>query len=291
MLKGNHSVRKYIVSTAIITSLVFTPILSGSVFAYGGPSEEASQNNEPVNEQVEQVDIQETEETTEVNNNLISSGDRGDSVRDVQEELNDQGYNLSEDAIFGPNTDGAVRNFQADNDLLVDGIVGPETSEALSVNTAPASINDNSTTEEEPDQAVDTMTISTTSESDVASSESDVVSIAQSLVGTPYSWGGTDPATGFDSSGFINYTFAQAGIDLDRTHAAMWANNGTHVENPSPGDVVFFADTYQGGVSHSGIYLGNGQMIHAGTAETGVEQTTMSYDYWQDRYIGAKSFD
>ncbi|WP_449354288.1 C40 family peptidase [Virgibacillus natechei] len=278
-MKSNHSVRKYIVSTALVTSLVFTPILSGSVFAYGGPSDaEANQNNTTVSEQVD------NQETTEVNVDIVSTGDRGESVRDVQGALNDAGHNLNEDAIFGSNTDGAVRDFQEDNDLSVDGVVGTETFEALSLSPA-SSGGDGLTIQEAPDQQVNANTVSNSDYSG-----SDVVSIAQDLVGSPYSFGGTTPA-GFDSSGFINYAFEQAGINLDRTHAAMWANNGTHVDNPSVGDVVFFADTYQAGVSHSGIYIGNNEMIHAGTAATGVEVTTMSYDYWQDRYIGAKSFD
>lgn len=115
------------------------------------------------------------------------------------------------------------------------------------------------------------------------------MAIAQSLVGSPYQWGGTTP-DGFDSSGFINYVFAQVGIQLDRTHAGMWANNGTFVDQPQPGDVVFFANTYKDGVSHSGIYIGNNLMIHAGTEETGVEITSLDNSYWQQHYIGAKSF-
>ena len=72
----------------------------------------------------------------------------------------------------------------------------------------------------------------------------------------------------------------------------MWANDGQHVDSPSVGDVVFFENTYKSGVSHSGIYLGNNQMIHAGTPETGVEVTTPSAweYYWADKYIGAKRF-
>src|SRR5699024_10183922 len=83
----------------------------------------------------------------------------------------------------------------------------------------------------------------------------------------------------------------KAGVSLDRTHASMWANNGKHVDSPNVGDVVFFENTYKNGVSHSGIYLGDNQLVHAGTSNTGVEVTTMSYDYWQSRYIGAKTFN
>src|SRR5699024_910948 len=102
----------------------------------------------------------------------------------------------------------------------------------------------------------------------------------------------TDPNVGFDSSGFINYVFEQQGVNLSRTHAAMWANDGEQVDNPQPGDVVFFEGTNGSGVSHSGIYIGNNQMIHAGTEDTGVEVTSPeSWNYyWADHYIGAKRF-
>src|SRR5699024_2037859 len=122
-----------------------------------------------------------------------------------------------------------------------------------------------------------------------APEQSDVVSTAHSLVGSPYAFGGTTPA-GFDSSVFINYAFKEAGVHLSRTHEGMWENNGVHVDSPSVGDVVFFENTYKSGVSHSGIYIGNNQMIHAGTSATGVEVTSMAIDYWDSRYIGAKSF-
>ena len=62
------------------------------------------------------------------------------------------------------------------------------------------------------------------------------------------------------------------------------------VDSPSPGDVVFFENTYKGGISHSGIYIGNNLMIHAGTEKTGVEIASLNIGYWKERYIGAKSF-
>lgn len=286
MLKMKHSVRKYIVSTAIVTAFVFSPMLTGSVFAYGGPDTEAGQNNATNAPIIEQVD---KNETTTVNTGVVSKGDRGETVRNVQSSLNNLGYSANPDGIFGPETDEAVRDFQEDNALAVDGMAGPATMEALSltettkVNETTEAIQDESLTiSEAPNQQTKSAT--------TQASQSDVVSIANSLVGSPYTPGGTTPA-GFDSSGFINYVFAEVGIPLDRTHASMWANNGVHVDSPSVGDVVFFENTYKNGVSHSGIYLGNNQMIHAGTEETGVEITTMSYDYWQSRYVGAKSFN
>lgn len=306
MFKSNHSVRKYIVSTAFVTALVLSPVLSGSVFAHGGPDTEASQNNanssnEAQTEQVEQS------ETTNVSGN-ISRGDRGDAVEDLQRSLSEQGYTANPDGVFGGETDNAVRNLQADNGLAVDGIVGQSTKEALSLtvakepsedtsnNEGTAANEDSNTTESANKNSGDDEEVYEEPNVQVASvstdSASGIVSIAQSLVGTPYVFGGTSPDTGLDSSGFINYAFAQEGISLERTHAGMWASNGTQVDNPSVGDVVFFENTYDSPnrVTHSGIYIGNNQMIHAGDESTGVEVTDMSIGYWQDHYIGAKSF-
>src|SRR5699024_10990215 len=116
----------------------------------------------------------------------------------------------------------------------------------------------------------------------------DAVTAAYSLLGTPYVFGGDNPDTGLDSSGFVNAAFSDK--KLSWTHAGMWANDGTRVSEPSPGDVVFFEGTYKNGVSHSGVYIGNNQMIHAGTEATGVEVTSTEIGYWSDRYIGAKRF-
>lgn len=119
----------------------------------------------------------------------------------------------------------------------------------------------------------------------------EIIDTAKSLEGTPYVWGGATPS-GFDSSGFINYVFEQNDVSLSRTHDGMWANDGEEVSNPEPGDVVFFEGTYKSGISHSGIYLGNDQMIHAGTEETGVEVVSPESwnHYWADHYAGAKRF-
>lgn len=289
MFKMNHSVKKYIVSTVFVTSLVFTPVLSGSVLAYGGPDKEAEMsqnngNNAPVSTEIEE------KEAPEVSTAVISMGDRGQDVRNLQAKLQENGYTANPDGIFGNETEEAVRSLQTDQGIAVDGIAGPDTFNALSLNASSSdNVSDDSgntsselTIEEAPAQETASNTVE---------SQSDVVSIAQSLVGTPYVFGGTT-TEGFDSSGFINYVFKEAGVDLNRTHQAMWDNDGVHVDSPSVGDVVFFEHTYDSPnrVTHSGIYIGNNEMIHAGTGETGVEVESMDWDFWQDSYIGAKSF-
>ena len=66
-------------------------------------------------------------------------------------------------------------------------------------------------------------------------------------------------------------------------------NDTTVVSNPMPGDVVFFKNTYKSGISHMGIYLGDGTFIHAG--DNGVEQSNINYSYWKDRFVAFKRFN
>jgi len=116
-----------------------------------------------------------------------------------------------------------------------------------------------------------------------------VLKIAKSLTGTPYVYGGNTPA-GFDCSGFVKYVFSNAGVTLTRKSSNDYYNNDTTVvENPIPGDVVFFKDTYIQGISHMGIYIGNGQFIHAGN--NGVETSKLSYDYWDSKFVAFKRFN
>jgi peptidoglycan DL-endopeptidase CwlO len=86
-----------------------------------------------------------------------------------------------------------------------------------------------------------------------------VVSIALQYLGVPYVWGGSSPSTGFDCSGFTSYVYAQVGVYLPH-HAASQYGMGTPVpyDQLAPGDLVFFS-----GLGHVGIYIGDGQFVHA----------------------------
>lgn len=107
-----------------------------------------------------------------------------------------------------------------------------------------------------------------------------VYSIATSQLGVPYQWAGTTPA-GFDCSGFVNWVFAQAGRSVPRNTSGLYAA-ATPVSNPQVGDLVFFGN---GGVSHVGIYAGNGQFIGSQTS-TGVAHARVHSGYWGARFIG-----
>lgn len=103
----------------------------------------------------------------------------------------------------------------------------------------------------------------------------EVADFALQYVGYQYKWAGTSPETGFDCSGFVYYVYQQFGYELNRTAAAQ-AGNGSHVEADSlePGDVLCF---YKGSyIGHSGIYIGNGEYVHAQDSATGVVVSPLS---------------
>ncbi len=114
-----------------------------------------------------------------------------------------------------------------------------------------------------------------------------VVDTAMEFIGVPYLWGGSTPA-GFDCSGFTQYVFKQHGITINRTTSTQY-QNGTYVSKSSlqPGDLVFFQNTYKEGISHVGIYAGDGKFIHA-SSSAGVTVSSMDNSYWSSRYYGAR---
>ncbi|MCM3089345.1 LysM peptidoglycan-binding domain-containing protein [Bhargavaea ginsengi] len=121
-----------------------------------------------------------------------------------------------------------------------------------------------------------------------AQSDSSLISVAKSVVGTPYVWGGTTPS-GFDCSGFIWYAFKTAGYDVARTNTDGYFSRSYYVDAPVPGDLVFFNNTYKKGISHMGIYLGNGQFIHASSSQ-GVVVSNINDSYWKPRFDSFKRF-
>ena len=93
-----------------------------------------------------------------------------------------------------------------------------------------------------------------------------MISEAEKYLGYPYVWGGSSPTTSFDCSGFVSWVVNQCGWNVGRLGAQGLCDICTPISDPRPGDLVFFTGTYDAGVpvSHVGLYVGDGWMIHAG---------------------------
>ncbi|PGY13225.1 C40 family peptidase [Bacillus cereus] len=111
-----------------------------------------------------------------------------------------------------------------------------------------------------------------------------VIGKAQQYLGMPYVWASASPSNGgFDCSGFISYIFGVGRQDVN----GYW-NSVSKVSSPQPGDLVFFQNTYKNGPSHIGIYVGNGQMIHA--SDKGIAYGDINSSYNQKHFLGYGRF-
>jgi len=106
---------------------------------------------------------------------------------------------------------------------------------------------------------------------------------AEKYVGFPYVWGGSSPETSFDCSGFISYVLTNSGLyNTGRLGAQGLYNISRRVSTPQPGDLVFFTGTYDTpGVSHVGIYVGDGMMLHCGDP---IQYSSLNTSYWQSHF-------
>ena len=105
---------------------------------------------------------------------------------------------------------------------------------------------------------------------------------AEKYVGYPYVWGGSSPNTSFDCSGFVSYVYNQCGWDFGRLGAQGLYNISARTSSPKPGDLVFFTGTYDTpGISHVGIYVGDGWMLHCGDP---ISYANLNTSYWQSHF-------
>ncbi len=255
----------------------------------------------------------------------LKVGSAGTEIRMIQSELQTLNYNVGPiDGIFGDKTKTAVLAFQRDQNLIVDGIVGPQTLAALK---KAYNLNVESTTIEirklqsklqalnydvgpidgifgtktktavqtfqrdknlVADGIVGPQTLAALDKAFNSPQETtkQIINTAKSFLGVPYKWGGTTPA-GFDCSGFTQYVFASQNITLPRVSIDQYAV-GTSVafSNLIPGDLVFFNLTSGTQISHVGIYIGDNQFISATTSK-GVAIYGFT-PYWSNAYVGAK---
>ena len=110
-----------------------------------------------------------------------------------------------------------------------------------------------------------------------------LITEAEKYLGYPYVWGGSSPSTSFDCSGFVSYVLTNSGLcNTGRLGAQGLYNISTPVSAPQPGDLVFFVGTYDTtGVSHVGIYVGDGMLLHCGDP---IQYSNLNTSYWQSHF-------
>lgn len=112
-----------------------------------------------------------------------------------------------------------------------------------------------------------------------------LITEAEKYIGYPYVWGGSNPSTSFDCSGFVSWALTNSGMcNVGRLSAQGLYNISTPVptSNAQPGDLIFFKGTYDTpGISHVGIYAGGGMMLHCGDP---IRYVTINTSYWQSHF-------
>lgn len=117
-----------------------------------------------------------------------------------------------------------------------------------------------------------------------------LIKYALTFVGKPYVFGATGPNS-FDCSGFTKYVYKHFGYNINRVAQDQF-KNGTGVEykNLKPGDMVFFSNTYSSSewITHVGIYIGEGKMVHAANSQRGITVDSITSGYYYNHYAGAR---
>ena len=255
-------------------------------------------------------------------------GDTGSEIVAIQKKLIAAGYKARETGEYDANTKWAVRLYQKDQGLPVDGILGDTTYKKLMGKPMPSATKTVSKVKEiskkdaelmakiQAKKESSTKAITTSVKQQkkpttqgkpatvqvkhkvtnhtaqplrtvpVSGNVKEILTYANTFTGVPYKFGGTTPA-GFDCSGYIRHVFQKVGVQLPRQADEQYTvGKKVEKQNLQPGDLVFF-ETYEPGVSHSGIYIGDGQFISA-TSSSGVAVADIDDSYWGPRYVGAK---
>jgi cell wall-associated NlpC family hydrolase len=122
--------------------------------------------------------------------------------------------------------------------------------------------------------------------SSLPETSSGILQTALGLRGIPYREAGTDPQTGFDCSGFVQFVFRQHHVSLPRTVAEQFViGHRVPVRDLAAGDLVFFT-TVRPGASHVGIALGDGTFVHAPVSGGVIRIDRLNTPYWQSRVLG-----
>lgn len=116
----------------------------------------------------------------------------------------------------------------------------------------------------------------------------EMMETAKLYLGVPYVWAGMSPY-GFDCSGFVNYVYNAHGYSLYRVAQDIYSYDGVHVDKSQlrAGDIICFGYGPRS-ITHVGMYIGNGQFIHASSGSGCVVITDLDQNYYTRMYVGAK---
>lgn len=137
----------------------------------------------------------------------------------------------------------------------------------------------------------ETYAISQSQQFGFESVRNEIVTRAHSFLGLPYRWGGLTAEKGFDCSGLTMAVYDLAGLRLPRTSLAQFRSGApVSKENLDRGDLVFFLGQNRNRISHVGIYTGDGNFIHAPGKNKIIRVESLSSQYFQDRFAGARTY-
>jgi len=119
----------------------------------------------------------------------------------------------------------------------------------------------------------------------------ELVKTTMRFIDTPYLWGGSSADTGFDCSGLTMTVYQLNGLNLPRNSKRQFETGyPVHRDNLLKGDLVFFSSNKWGTVTHVGVYAGNNQFIHAPGRGKKIRTDSLSARYYNQRYVGARSY-
>ncbi|WP_066648379.1 peptidoglycan-binding protein [Christensenella timonensis] len=219
--------------------------------------------------------------------------DSGDDIKSMQDRLSQLGYfDGTSTGYFGSITTNAVKRFQDVNGLSVDGVVGKNTRALLYSDDAKAAPGGSS--ESSSSGSSDSSSASGSSASSSNSTIQRVLDIANSQMGKPYSYGSSGPNS-YDCSGFVYYCLKNSGVATGRLSSAGYSNvsswdDVSDMGSLSVGDLIYFKSDKSSVVSHIGIYIGGGSMIHCAPSSGGVNISSITSGYYNRNFLGAKRF-
>lgn len=210
--------------------------------------------------------------SAEAQPNGLTLGEQGDSVTRIQQLLNKYGYLASANVTgyYGELTEKAVKEFQGNNGLKVDGSVGQQTLGKLTGSGVKSAGSSTTTSGTKKGGTVKG-----------GSGVSGLLAIARTKVGRPYVWGSKGPGS-FDCSGFVYWALNQAGVRQSYLTSAGWRNVGKYTKitsfgNLKAGDIIVVR-------GHVGIVAGGGKVIDASSSNGRVVERSLS-SWWKKNFI------